>query len=107
LGIGFGSLGQAHTSSCSAKAAVVTGHVTGTFEIRMTHQGPDTKIEGVSLGWMSIDKQYRGDVEGSGKGEMLAALTTVLDSAGCVAIERISGTRQGAAEYSSSDTPAL
>ena len=47
----------------------------------MTHQGPDTKIEGVSLGWMSIDKQYRGDVEGSsGKGEMLAAFTTVLDS---------------------------
>jgi hypothetical protein len=34
-------------------------------------------------------------MESSGKGEMLAALTTVKDSAGYVAIERVSGTLQG------------
>jgi hypothetical protein len=95
LAIGFGSLGQAQTSSGSAKAAVVTGHAAGTFEVKMTPLGPDDKIEGVSLGRMSIDKQYRGDMEGSGKGEMLAALTAVKDSAGYVAMERVSGTLQG------------
>jgi len=44
---------------------------------------------------MSIDKQYSGDVEGSGTGEMLTGRTTVKDSAAYVAIERVNGTLQG------------
>ena len=44
---------------------------------------------------MSIDKQFRGDLEATSKGEMLTALTDVKDSAGYVAIERVSGTLHG------------
>jgi len=73
----------------------MTTHASGTFEVKLTPQGQDDKIEGVSLGRMSIDKQYHGDIEGSGKGEMLTALTAVKGSAGYVAIERVNGTLQG------------
>jgi len=72
----------------------VTGHARGTFEIQFVH-GPEEKIEGVSLGRRSADKQYSGDIEGSAKGEMLAALTNVKTSAGYVAFERVIGTLQG------------
>jgi pimeloyl-ACP methyl ester carboxylesterase len=40
---------------------------------------------------MSIDKQFHGDLDGTGKGQMLTALTDVQGSAGYVAIERVSG----------------
>jgi hypothetical protein len=44
---------------------------------------------------MSIEKLFRGDLEGSSRGEMLSAGTAVKGSAGYVAIERVSGTLQG------------
>jgi Protein of unknown function (DUF3224) len=81
-------------SSRSAKAAFMTGHASGTFEIQFVH-GPEEKIAGVSLGKRSADKQYSGDIEGSARGEMLAALTNVKTSAGYVAMERVIGTLHG------------
>ena len=47
---------------------------------------------GTSLGRMSIDKQFHGDIEATSKGEMLTAMTSVKGSAGYVAIERVTGT---------------
>ena len=44
---------------------------------------------------MSIDKQFHGDLTGTGKGEMLSAMTAVEGSAGYVAIERVSGCLHG------------
>jgi hypothetical protein len=44
---------------------------------------------------MAIDKIFRGDLEGTSKGEMLAAGTPVKGSAGYVAIEKVSGTLEG------------
>ena len=44
---------------------------------------------------MAIDKQFRGDLEGSSRGEMLTAGTAVKGSAGYVAIERVTGTLHG------------
>jgi hypothetical protein len=44
---------------------------------------------------MSVDKQFRGDLEGTSKGEMLTARTSVKGSAGYVAIERVSGSLKG------------
>jgi hypothetical protein len=44
---------------------------------------------------MSIDKQFDGDLEGFGKGQMLTGMTAVKGSAGYVAIERITGTLAG------------
>jgi hypothetical protein len=44
---------------------------------------------------MSINKVFMGDLEGSSKGEMLSAVTSVKGSAGYVAMERVTGTLHG------------
>jgi hypothetical protein len=66
----------------------------GTFEVKLAPLAED-KGEGSSLGRMSIDKQFQGDLEATSKGEMLTAMTEVKGSAGYVAIERVSGTLHG------------
>jgi hypothetical protein len=53
--------------------------------------------EGGPLGRMSLDKQFRGDLEASSRGEMLSAGTSVKGSAGYVAMERVDGTLHGRA----------
>jgi hypothetical protein len=70
-------------------------HATGTFEVKLSPQGQDDKAEGSSLGNMTIDKQFHGDLEATAKGQMLVAGTDVKNSAGYVAIERITGTLHG------------
>jgi hypothetical protein len=55
----------------------------------------EDKTEGTMLGRLSIDKQFRGDLAGSSRGEMLSAGTPVKGSAGYVAIERVTGTLHG------------
>ena len=67
----------------------------GTFEVKLTPQAADGRPEGELLGRMAIDKQFRGDLEGSSRGEMLTAGTGVKGSAGYVAIERVTGTLHG------------
>jgi hypothetical protein len=45
---------------------------------------------------MSIDKQFQGDLEGTSKGQMLmASSSSVKNSAGYVAIEKVTGTLKG------------
>jgi hypothetical protein len=44
---------------------------------------------------MSIDKQFHGDLEGTSKGEMLAARGGVEGSAGYVALEQVTGSLHG------------
>jgi uncharacterized protein DUF3224 len=65
----------------------------GTFDVKLTPQEVADRDAGVAR--MSIDKQFHGDLEGTSKGEMLAAGTAVKDSAGYVAIERVTGTLHG------------
>lgn len=70
----------------------------GTFDVKLTPQAvgdPAEGAEGAPLGRMSIDKQFRGDLEATSQGEMLSAGTAVKGSAGYVAIERVSGSLQG------------
>jgi len=67
----------------------------GTFTVEMKPQGEPITSEGVSLGHMSLDKRFEGDLVGTGKGEMLTALTPIKGSAGYVAIERVTGTLHG------------
>jgi len=64
-------------------------HATGPFDVKLTPQ--DDKIE-PSLGRMTIDKQFHGDLEATSKGQMLTASTDVKGSAGYVAVERVTGT---------------
>lgn len=70
-------------------------HATGTFEVKLI---PQPQVEGIgdpSIGRLSIDKRFSGDLEATSKGEMLAASTDVKGSAGYVAIERITGALHG------------
>jgi len=73
----------------------MTNHASGSFEVKMVPQGAGDQADGIAVGRMSLDKEYRGDLEGTGKGEMLAARTSVAGSAGYVAIERVTGALQG------------
>src|SRR5689334_18957520 len=66
---------------------------TGPFEVKLA---PLTAPDAVP-GRMSIDKQFRGDLEATSKGEMLMAGSPVKGSAGYVAIERVEGTLHGRA----------
>jgi hypothetical protein len=67
----------------------------GTFTVEMKPQTEPNTADGVSLGRMSLDKQFEGDLVATGRGEMLTALTPIKSSAGYVAIERVTGTLQG------------
>jgi hypothetical protein len=75
--------------------AGVTGRATGTFEVKLTPQGAAAGDLDASLGRMAIDKQIHGDLDATSRGEMLTAMTAVKDSAGYVAIEKVSGTLDG------------
>ena len=77
------------------KGAAVATHATGTFDVKVSPQAMDDKVEGAALGRMSLDKTFHGDLDATSKGEMLTAGTSVKDSAGYVAIERVTGTLQG------------
>jgi len=66
-------------------------HATGPFDVKMTPQ--DDKLnDGISR--MLIDKQYHGDLEGTSKGQMLAA-GSAKSSGVYVAIETFTGTLHG------------
>ena len=67
---------------------------TGTFEVKLAPQ-PLTAEADATLGRMSIDKRFHGDLDGVSKGEMLSAITAVKGSAGYVAMECVTGTLHG------------
>ena len=71
---------------------------TGEFEVSLVPQedaGGDA-----TLGRMTIDKIFRGDLTAKSKGQMLTAMTAVEGSAAYVAVERvtITGTAEQVAE---------
>ena len=69
---------------------------TGEFEVDLRPLDAFAKgSEGITLGRMSIDKTFRGDLEARSRGEMLTAVTSVKGSAGYVAIEQVEGSLQG------------
>jgi hypothetical protein len=70
-------------------------HARGPFEVRMTPQAPTAEKTDPSLGRMALDKNYRGDLEAVGIGEMLTAMTPVKGSAVYVAVERVTGMLAG------------
>lgn len=72
----------------------------GPFEVKLTPQqgdAPSPPPGGTELGRMTIDKRYDGELAGTGKGEMLTAMTGTKGSAGYVAVERVEGTLHGRA----------
>lgn len=68
----------------------------GTFEVKLKPQ-VDENVGDPTVGRMSIDKQFHGDLEATSKGQMLAVQGDVKGSAGYVAMERVIGTLAGRA----------
>lgn len=66
---------------------------TGTFEVKLTPAN-DNALD-PTLGRLLIDKQFKGDLAAVSKGQMLSGGTDVKDSAGYVAMEKVSGTLSG------------
>jgi hypothetical protein len=67
----------------------------GAFEVTMNPQPPYDSSDGVTLGRITIHKQFHGDLEATSTVEMLSAMTSVKGSAGYVAIERVRGALKG------------
>lgn len=66
--------------------------IEGTFDVKLTPQAP---AEGQSWGRQTIAKTFHGALDGSSRGEMLAAGTAVKGSAGYVALEQVEATLEG------------
>src|SRR5580704_7406147 len=67
---------HAAESRSHAREAQMKIHAKGTFEVKMTPQKQDNdEARSGNIGRMSGDKQFNGDLNGTGKGEMLAVVT--------------------------------
>jgi hypothetical protein len=92
----FGTRADAQTATHKPTSTRTMTHVAkGSFNVQIQPQGEPSAADGVSLGRMSLDKTFEGDFTGTGRGEMLSAMTAVKGSAGYVAIERVSGSLNG------------
>ncbi len=65
--------------------------ITGEFEVKII----PVDTGDTQMGMMLLDKVYHGSLKGTGKGRMLTGMTSIKDSAGYVAIERIEGELMG------------
>lgn len=72
----------------------MSAHATGTFEVKVKPLTADNAEWG-AFGRLSIDKTFRGDLEGTSMGQMLAEGDGKGASGGYVALERVSGTLGG------------
>lgn len=71
-------------------------HASGPFEVKLAPQKADNpQAEGAGIGRLSLDKRFHGDLEATSQGEMLAFRTAIENSAGYVAIERVTGSLRG------------
>jgi hypothetical protein len=66
----------------------------GTFEVKVAPLPLDAGAQDSTPGRMSLDKQFHGDLEATGKGQMLTAGNPG-GSGAYVAIERVTGTLHG------------
>lgn len=73
----------------------MTTHAQGAFDVTLTPQPPGDNAAASPVSRMSIAKEFRGDLEGTSVGQMLAVGTAVEGSAGYVAMEQVTGTLHG------------
>lgn len=95
LGLAVSAFTHAVSSTQGHKGEAMAKHASGTFDVTIKPQ-TDEGIGDTTIGRMSIDKRYHGDLEGTGLGQMLAGMAAdVKDSGAYVAIERVRGTSHG------------
>jgi uncharacterized protein DUF3224 len=83
------------SSAARGPAMQTTHHVHGAFDVKLAPMPTDTPAPDPTQGRMSVDKQYHGALDGTGRGQMLTVGTDVKDSAAYVAIERVVATLEG------------
>ena len=86
-------VGVSTAEQSEKRGGAVVLHASGTFEVKLNPQ--EDKGGDPSIGRMSLEKVFHGDLEGTSKGQLLTAMTDVKESAGYVAIERVTGTLHG------------
>lgn len=95
-----GQFSKAQLQSSQTAGKTQTGatmHASGPFDVKVAPQPSDEKNNDPSMGRMSIDKHYHGDLEAAATGLMLTGGDYKTGSAGYVAMEKVSGTLQGRA----------
>jgi hypothetical protein len=76
------------------KQETVMQHASGPFEVKVAPLEAYNRDDSPAIARMSLDKQYRGELEATSRGEMLGTGNPKSD-AGYVAIERVTGTLHG------------
>jgi hypothetical protein len=96
LGLIAGASLSAATAIPSSNAGeVTTMHANGSFDVTLETREPDNaQARTANIVRMSIEKKYRGALEASSSGEMLATQDD-RESGTYVAIERVTGSLQG------------
>jgi Protein of unknown function (DUF3224) len=89
LPISLGAPAGARAQATTQETAVTT-RASGTFQVQL----PPLESE-APIGRRFIDKQFQGDLQGTSKGEMIAAMGTVEGSAAYSALEQVTGTLHG------------
>jgi Protein of unknown function (DUF3224) len=94
LGLSGVAYGQTQAAAPTLKETAMSAHASGTFDVKVSPQALSDTAADATLGRMSLDKQYHGDLEGTGKGEMLTAGSGE-GSGAYVAVERVTGKLKG------------
>jgi len=79
-------------AAAAANAGDKPMQIEGTFDVKLAPQPP---AEGQTWGRQTISKTFHGGLDGTSRGEMLAAGTAVKGSAGYVALEQVTATLDG------------
>jgi len=73
----------------------MTIRATGPFEVKLNPLPPEDHVGDPSISRFALDKQFHGDLQAVGRGQMLASARDGKGSGGYVAIERITGLLHG------------
>lgn len=73
----------------------MTHHASGPFEVKITPRAATDTTSPVAF--MSLDKQYAGDLVAEAQGDMMATFTESTGARAYVALERVTGTLSGRA----------
>jgi hypothetical protein len=92
-------IGCIYLSLAAATAAptepVMTGHATGSFDVKMSPQTITGQAADPDMGQMSMRKTWQGDLDATSTGTMIGAGKPDRGSAGYVAMEKVTGTLMG------------
>lgn len=92
---GAAAQGAHGASQETTEKEMVMKHAKGEFEVKATPQPLAGPADDAMLGRLTLVKTFKGDLTGTGNGQMLTAGTATEGSMAYVAIERVSGTIEG------------